>query len=83
MEITYLIRQRHATALTINPQTLTYAADATARLYGVANPVFSGAVTGFVLSDNLSNATTGTSRSRQARSDEQRWNLRDQRSGCG
>jgi len=51
----------------LSPSTsdLTYAADAAARLYGVANPVFSGAVTGFVLSDNLSNATQELPRSRQ------------------
>jgi filamentous hemagglutinin family protein len=50
----------NATALTVNPATLTYTADPAQRLYGVANPAFTGSVTGFVLTDTESNATTGT-----------------------
>jgi filamentous hemagglutinin family protein len=46
--------------LTVNPATLTYTATAASRTYGDANPAFSGTVTGFVLNDNLANATTGT-----------------------
>src|SRR5262249_50208446 len=44
----------------ITPATLTYVADPTNRLYGTANPAFSGSVTGFVLHENVANATTGT-----------------------
>jgi len=47
-------------ALTVNPATLTYAANTASRSYGAANPSFSGSVTGFVGSDTLLNATTGT-----------------------
>ncbi|HEY3456790.1 MAG TPA: MBG domain-containing protein, partial [Bryobacteraceae bacterium] len=50
----------NATALTINPATLTYAADSVSRSYGSSNPAFSGAVTGFVAGDTLASATTGT-----------------------
>jgi hypothetical protein len=46
--------------LTVTPATLTYTANAANRLYGGADPVFSGTVSGFVLADNLGNATTGT-----------------------
>jgi alpha-L-rhamnosidase len=45
---------------TINPAALTYAASASSQLYGSANTVFSGSVTGFVNGDTLSSATTGT-----------------------
>ncbi|MEI6184829.1 MAG: MBG domain-containing protein, partial [Bacteroidota bacterium] len=44
----------------ITPATLTYTANAASKTYGAANPSFSGTVTGFVGSDNQSNATTGT-----------------------
>jgi len=47
-------------ALTINPATLMFAANAVSRLYGAANPAFSGNVTGLVGTDTLANATTGT-----------------------
>ena len=50
----------NAAALTINPDTLTYTANAASRLYGAANPVFGGSVSGFVLGDTLANTTTGT-----------------------
>jgi hypothetical protein len=50
----------NATALTITPATLTYAANAASRFYGSSNPAFTGSVTGFVLSDTLANATTGS-----------------------
>ncbi len=46
--------------LTITPATLTYVADPAARIYGAANPFFSGTVTGFVNGDTLASATTGT-----------------------
>jgi hypothetical protein len=51
----------NATALTINPATLTYVADAASRLYGADNPTFGGTVIGFVNGENLASATTGTS----------------------
>jgi len=46
--------------LTVNPATLTYVANPASRLYGDANPAFSGTVTGFVNGDTLGSATTGT-----------------------
>ena len=44
---------------TITPATLTYIAHPTNRVYGDANPAFSGTVTGFVNGDTLQTATTG------------------------
>ena len=46
--------------LTITPATLTITANAATRQYGLANPVFTGVVSGFVNADSLANATTGT-----------------------
>jgi filamentous hemagglutinin family protein len=46
--------------LAIIPATLTYVADSYSREYGLANPVFSGSVTGFRNGDTLASATTGT-----------------------
>lgn len=48
------------TAADIAQATLTYAADTKSRVYGQADPVFTGTVNGFVGSDNLGNSTTGT-----------------------
>jgi hypothetical protein len=50
----------NATALTINPATLTFVADDASRVYGDDNPGFSGTVTGFVNGDSLAGATSGT-----------------------
>ena len=50
----------NATALTINPATLTYIADPASRLYGDANPVFTGTVAGFKNGETIGTATTGT-----------------------
>ncbi|MEQ7800927.1 putative Ig domain-containing protein [Pedobacter sp. ASV1-7] len=47
-------------ALTINKAQLTYVANAASRIYGAANPAFSGTVTGFKYTDNLAGSTTGT-----------------------
>jgi filamentous hemagglutinin family protein len=44
----------------ITPATLTYVANSTNRIYGSANPVLGGKVTGFVNGDTLATATTGT-----------------------
>ncbi len=46
--------------ITVNRATLTYAATAASRAYGVANPAFGGTVTGFVNGETLASATTGT-----------------------
>ncbi|HWL16531.1 MAG TPA: MBG domain-containing protein, partial [Opitutus sp.] len=46
--------------LRIDPVTLTYVANPASRLYGDANPAFSGTVTGFVGGDTLATATNGT-----------------------
>jgi filamentous hemagglutinin family protein len=43
----------------IIPAVLTYTANIATRVYGEANPGFSGTVTGFVNNENLANATTG------------------------
>src|SRR6185312_6173250 len=50
----------NASALTINPATLTYTANAASRTFGAANPTFSGTVTGFVNGDTQGTASTGT-----------------------
>ncbi len=50
----------NATALTVTPAVLTYTAASAARTYGTNNPTFSGTVSGFVNSDTLSSATTGS-----------------------
>ncbi|TSA34779.1 MAG: S-layer family protein, partial [Opitutales bacterium] len=46
--------------LTVTPATLTIAANAANRQYGLVNPAFTGTVTGFVNGDTLGNATTGS-----------------------
>ncbi len=50
----------NATALTINPATLTYVANSASKTYGSANPSFTGSVTGFVNGDTQGSATAGT-----------------------
>ncbi len=50
---TFVQAVTNATALTINPATLTYVASAANRTYGGANPVFGGTVTGFVNGEGL------------------------------
>ncbi len=50
----------NATALTITPATLTYVAALTSIPYGTSNPILPGTVTGFVGSDTLASATTGS-----------------------
>src|ERR1019366_9376917 len=50
----------NSVALTINPATLNYTATSASRLYGAANPAFTGTVTGFVNGDTQASATTGT-----------------------
>jgi filamentous hemagglutinin family protein len=46
--------------LGVNPATLTYAADVASRIYGAANPVLSGVISGFVNGETQTTATTGT-----------------------
>jgi len=46
--------------LTINPATLTYVANTASKVYGAAIAALSGTVGGFVNSDTLASATTGT-----------------------
>ncbi|MES2279444.1 MAG: MBG domain-containing protein [Bacteroidota bacterium] len=50
----------NTTALTVNKATLTYVATQASKTYGDANPSFTGTVTGFVNSESLVGATTGT-----------------------
>ena len=50
----------NASALTVNPALLTYAADAVSRMYGSSNPALTGAVTGFVNGETPGSATSGT-----------------------
>ena len=45
--------------LTIGQATLTYTANPSSRLYGAANPPFTGTVTGVVNGDTLESVTTG------------------------
>ena len=49
-------------SLTVTPATLTYLANPVSREFGTANPALTGSVSGFVLEDNQSTATTGTLR---------------------
>ncbi|HMV53192.1 MAG TPA: filamentous hemagglutinin N-terminal domain-containing protein, partial [Rhodocyclaceae bacterium] len=46
-------------SVTVNPAVLTYTADPSTRDQGQPNPVFSGAVSGFVLGETLATATGG------------------------
>ncbi len=48
------------TALTIDPATLTYTANAASRTYGSANPNLSGTITGFVNGETQATTTGGT-----------------------
>jgi hypothetical protein len=50
----------NSTAYTINPAVLTYQATASSQNYGSANTTFTGTVTGFVNSESLASATSGT-----------------------
>lgn len=50
----------NATALAINPATLTYLADLKSRFYGDVNPTLTGTVTGFKNGETIASATTGT-----------------------
>src|SRR6185295_18332574 len=43
----------------ITPATLVYTANPASRVYGGANPAFSGTVTGFIAGENQASATTG------------------------
>ncbi len=56
----YTVTQRITGTWIVTPAPLTYVAAPASRMSGVSNPVFNGAVTGFVLSDTLASATTGT-----------------------
>ena len=58
--VTTAVAAANSNALTIAPATLTYTADAASRIYGAANPALGGTTTGFVGSDTLASATTGT-----------------------
>jgi hypothetical protein len=44
----------------VSAATLTYTANTASRVYGAANPAFSGTVSGFVLNQTQASATTGT-----------------------
>ncbi|MEO8526356.1 MAG: MBG domain-containing protein, partial [Caldimonas sp.] len=50
----------NTSALSITPATLTLTSSAATRLYGAADPAFSGSVSGFVAGDTLASATSGT-----------------------
>ena len=56
----YVITYADNTASTISPAMLAVTANRASRLYGAANPALSGNVSGFVNTDTLANATTGT-----------------------
>jgi gliding motility-associated-like protein len=57
---TYSPATQKTQALTISKAVLTYTADGASKVYGSANPAFTGTVTGFKYADNLGNATTGS-----------------------
>ena len=57
---TFVQASSNATALTITAALLSYTASQTSRIYGAANPAFTGTVTGFVDGDTQSSAATGT-----------------------
>jgi len=59
-DYTFVQASGNATALTINPATLTYTADLASRTYGASDPAFTGTITGFVLGQTQATATTGT-----------------------
>ena len=50
----------NASALTVDPATLTYTANGASQTYGGATPTLTGTVTGFVNGQNQADATTGT-----------------------
>ena len=50
----------NSTALTVNPAPLTYVSNASSRIYGDANPLFSGTITGWKNGETQASATTGT-----------------------
>ena len=58
--LTILQAPENATALEITPAPLTYVADAASRVYGDANPTFTGTVAGLKNSETLSSVTSGT-----------------------
>lgn len=57
---TYSPATQKTQVLTINKAVLTYTANSASKVYGTANPAFTGTVTGFKYADNLASATTGT-----------------------
>ncbi len=57
---TYSPATQKTQVLTINKAVLTYTANSASKVYGTANPAFTGTITGFKYADNLANATTGT-----------------------
>ncbi len=74
----------NATALIINPATLTYVANGASKTYGSANPSLSGSVTGFVNGDTENSATAGTLAFRLRRRSEQVLDrTRSTGQGCG
>ena len=56
----YKMAAEVTTSFNASAATLTYTATPVSRNYGVANPVFTGTVTGFVNTDTQASATTGT-----------------------
>src|SRR6202023_3107359 len=54
-DISYVIA-----TLTLTPATLTVTANGASRIYGQANPALTCSITGFVGSDTLANANTGS-----------------------
>lgn len=56
----YTITWTAANSGTITAATLTYTATGVHRNYGLANPTFSGSISGFASGDNQGNATSGT-----------------------
>ncbi|ADY52972.1 Fibronectin type III domain protein [Pseudopedobacter saltans DSM 12145] len=58
--VNYTFNNTAATTANVTPAKLSYVASPVTKVYGDANPLLTGTVTGFVTGDTQANATTGT-----------------------
>ncbi|WP_410220952.1 YDG domain-containing protein [Pedobacter sp.] len=58
--VNYTFNNTAATTANITPAKLSYVASPVTKVYGDANPLLTGTITGFVTGDTQANATTGT-----------------------
>ncbi len=59
-DVSFDAAAQQSQTLTINKAQLSYVANAASKVYGAANPVLSGVITGFKYADNLAGSTSGT-----------------------